>query len=169
MPMKRLFCVLAMGVLACACATSIQPGVSRESDLIARHGAPSEEWQQPDGTRVLMYADTPMGYGSTKYIVDKDHTVVAVEPVINEEHFARLRPGMTREEVRRELGRPGEFAGYPRLNEDVWSWRYIEFGNRRMFFNAHFDASTGLLKHTSRSPEPEPILRHPGIGFGFGF
>jgi hypothetical protein len=161
--MRRQSLVLACLALA-ACAT--QPPRS-EAELLSRHGPPSEQWEQPDGTRALMYADTPMGYGSTRYVVDRNHAIVAVEPVINEEHFARITPGLSQEQVRRELGRPGEVRGYSRLNETVWSWRYIDFGDRHMFFNAHFDAGTGTVNYTSRSEE----YFHPriGIGAGFGF
>jgi hypothetical protein len=164
----KVFALAFFIVLLSGCAT--QPLPRSEGEVVARYGQPSEEWQQPDGTRVLMYADTPLGYGSTRYIVDKDHAVIAVEPVINDEHFARLKAGMTEEDVRHELGRPGERAAYRNLNEYVWSWRYLEFGNRRMFFNAHFDSSSGRLKHTSRTPEPEPHFRTPfGFGMGLGF
>jgi len=152
----RLSIALAvlLPVLLAACAVPLVPGQSREGEVVARYGPPSEQWELPNGSRMLMYADTPMGYGSTRITVDRDGIVRAVEPVINEEHFARLLPGMTMEDVRKELGRPGEFARYPRLGEDVWSWRYVEFGNRRMFFNAHFDPG-GRLKYTSRTPEPD--------------
>ena len=148
--------LLAVLVLA-ACAT--QPPPRSEGELISRHGRPTEEWTLPDGNRALMYADTPLGYGSTRFIVDREYQVIAAEPVINEDHFVRLKAGMSEEDVRHELGRPGETSAYANLNERVWSWRYIEFGNRRMFFNAHFDAGSGRLKYTSRTPEPEPRFR----------
>jgi hypothetical protein len=142
-----------IAVLIAGCAAPLLPGQSREGEVIARYGPPTDEWRLPDGTRMLMYADTPLGYGSTRIAIDRDSIVRSVEPVINEEHFARLLPGMSMQDVAHELGRPGGFGRYPLLDEDVWSWRYIEFGNRRMFFNAHFDPA-GRLKYTSRTPEP---------------
>ena len=157
--MRVIAAVIALPLALAACITPPPvPGETREADVIARYGPPSDQWTLPDGSRVFMYADTPMGYGSTRITVDRDSVVRSVEPVINEAHFARLRPGMTKEDVRHELGRPGEVARYPLLNEDVWSWRYVEFGNRRMFFNAHFDAN-GYFKYASRTPEPRRPLR----------
>jgi hypothetical protein len=168
-PRCALFAVLALLAVLFGCAASpFAPPPAREGEVIARYGQPTEEWDNPDGTRVLMYSDTPMGYGSRRYVIDKDHNVISGGPVISEEGFARLQQGMSQEQVRRELGRPGETAAYSRLNEHVWSWRYVEFGDRRMFFNAHFDNATGRLKHTSRTPEPEPHHRNI-FGFGSGF
>jgi len=67
---------------------------------------------------------------------------------------AKLRPGLTMDEVRRELGEPYDRQRYPNLGESVLSWFYVEHGPRHMFFNAHFDSSTGRLKHTSRTIDP---------------
>jgi outer membrane protein assembly factor BamE (lipoprotein component of BamABCDE complex) len=66
----------------------------------------------------------------------------------------KIRPGMTMEQVRQELGNPYDSQRYPNLGESVLSWFYLEHGPRHMFFNAHFDASTNLLKYTSRTPDP---------------
>jgi hypothetical protein len=70
----RFFTLAALLAGVTACATQLPP--RSEGEIVARFGQPTEEWQQPDGTRILMYADTPMGYGSTRYIVDKEHTVI---------------------------------------------------------------------------------------------
>ena len=43
------------------------------------------------------------GYGSTRFIVDREYQVIAAEPVINEDHFVRLKAGMSEEDVERVL------------------------------------------------------------------
>jgi hypothetical protein len=82
-----------------------------------------------------------------------DGTVRAVEQLVNEPYFARLRPGMTRAEVEQILGRPSQIEDHPMLNEEVVSWNYIGFISNLMQFNAHFDRS-GHLVNTSRTPDP---------------
>ena len=58
--------------------------------------------------------------------------------------------GMTRDQVRQILGKPGEISRFKRQNEEVWGWRYLEATQRTMFFYAHFDQDTGLLKRTDQ-------------------
>jgi hypothetical protein len=56
------------------------------------------------------------------------------------------------------LGRPTEEKAYANLGERVVSWRYLEFGGRRMFFNAHLDSSDHV-KYVTRSPDPAATKR----------
>ena len=57
---------------------------------------------------------------------------------------------MSRDEVRRLLGRPRDI-GFSDLNdEEIWSWRYREWGVRNMELYAQFDRPTGILKSISR-------------------
>lgn len=77
---------------------------------------------------------------------------------------AKIRPGMTVDQVRQELGNPYDSQRYPNLGESVLSWFYLEHGPRHMFFNAHFDSSTHLLKYTSRTPDPAWIESTRGEG-----
>lgn len=139
------------------CAAALVPGTSREPDVIARFGNPAEQWQLPDGSRVLEYPRQPLGYENWRVVLAPDGTVRAVQQLLDEVHFARLRPGMTMDEVKREIGPYAEMMHFRNLAETTWSWRYMEPGSRRVFFNAHFD-SAGRLKYTSRTDEyvPEP-------------
>jgi hypothetical protein len=38
----------------------------------------------------------------------------------------------------------------------VASWRLVEFGNRRMLFNAHFNPA-GAVKYYSRTMDPKAL------------
>jgi hypothetical protein len=78
------------------------------------------------------------------------------EHPVDEAQVAALATGMGRTELVQRLGPPAEEAGYRRLNETVASWRLVEPGNRRMLFNAHFDAS-GQVKYYSRTPDPATL------------
>ena len=131
---------------------SLIPGTSREQDVIAKFGHPADEHHLPDGSRELDFPREPEGMENWRVTIGPDGTVRSVEQLIDESNFARILPGLTREQVLQMLGRPSEEQSYKNLDENVVSWRYMEFGNRMMFFNAHFDRS-GRLKYTSRTPD----------------
>ena len=148
--------LLALTLTACANFADIAPGASREQDVLARFGRPAAEQRLPDGSRALDYPREPEGMENWRVTLAPDGTVRSVEQLVDEPTFARILPGLTREQVLQMLGRISEEKSYANLGEDVLSWRYLEFGDRRMFFNAHFDRS-GRLRYTTRSPDPSQI------------
>jgi hypothetical protein len=58
---------------------------------------------------------------------------------------------MSRDDVRRLLGKPGEISMFSARDEEVWSWRYLQ-GNP-MFFNVLFDRSAGTVRSTQKLEE----------------
>ena len=132
--------------------TKLTPGTSREQDVIAKFGQPAEERRLPDGSRVLDFPREPEGAENWRVTIGPDGTVRTVEQLVDEPTFTKVLAGLTRDEVLQMLGRPSEEQSFPNLGEEVVSWRYLEFGNRVMFFNAHF--VDGRLKYTSRTPDP---------------
>ncbi len=133
--------------------TELVPGRSSEAEVVAKFGPPDAVSTLQNGFRMLDYPREPEGMENWRVVVAPDGKVVSVEQLVDEYYFARVVPGLTEEEVRELLGRPTEEKNYSRLEERVVSWRYREFGNRIMFFNAHFDPS-GRVKYASRSPDP---------------
>ena len=142
------------GIAILSGCASLTPGSSRETDVIAHFGKPAEERRLPNNIRQLDFPRAPMGYENWRVTLSADGTVQTVEQLLDEAHFRKLQPGMSMDEVKGALGRPAELNAFPRLAEQVLSWRFMEPG-RGMFFNAHFDAS-GRLKYTSRSEELIP-------------
>jgi hypothetical protein len=55
---------------------------------------------------------------------------------------------MSQVEVRRMLGRPRTVIPFPRKNEEVWDWRYLN-GTTVRLFNVHFDMNSGKVVRTS--------------------
>jgi hypothetical protein len=83
--------------------------------------------------------------------IDPSGTLRAVTQVLTAENFAAIRIGMTEDEVRSRLGKPGQVAVYPLKPETVWSWKWAEGAPAGdAFFNVHFDQS-GHVYTTSRS------------------
>jgi outer membrane protein assembly factor BamE (lipoprotein component of BamABCDE complex) len=83
--------------------------------------------------------------------VAPDQTVRQVQQVLSEPYFSRVRAGMSREEVRKLLGRPKEVWYFPMRDEEVWTWRYLD--NQYKFFNVMFDRTEGTVKTTLRLDE----------------
>jgi outer membrane protein assembly factor BamE (lipoprotein component of BamABCDE complex) len=83
--------------------------------------------------------------------VGSDHAVKDVRQVLSDEYFAQVRPGMSRDQVRRLLGKPGDVSVFTARDEEVWSWRYQQ--QNPMFFNVMFDRSAGTVRTTQRLEE----------------
>jgi hypothetical protein len=77
--------------------------------------------------------------------------VAKLEQVLNEANYARLRDGMTRDEVRRLLGAPGSKVVFDNLREDIWEWRIEGVPpTEETYFMVHFDLDSGGVKKTSK-------------------
>jgi hypothetical protein len=57
---------------------------------------------------------------------------------------------MSRDEVRRLVGKPRDVSFSALNDEEIWSWRYREWKVRDMELYAQFDRATGALKRISR-------------------
>lgn len=147
--------------LACAvallagCATPerdarLQPGTSREADVVALYGQPGRVWPDPDGGRTLEYATQPLGRHAWMVQLAADGRLVGVRDGLSPEGRARVAPGMTAEQVSRLLGRERSRVFFRHSGEEVWDWT-IEpdqtgYGMR---FNVHF--KDGVVVRTTQS------------------
>jgi outer membrane protein assembly factor BamE (lipoprotein component of BamABCDE complex) len=60
--------------------------------------------------------------------------------VLDDEKVAVVRPGLTRDEVLRELGPPIDTMHYPRLGHTSWDYRYVDTWGYQSIFSVTFDA-----------------------------
>ena len=104
-----------------------------------------------DGSEVWEYPGGPLGRQTYMVTLGSDRAVQAVHQVLNDEYFSRVRAGMSRDEVRRLLGKPGEIMVFGARDEEVWSWRYQQ--QNPMFFNVLFDRTAGTVRTTQRIEE----------------
>ena len=139
-------------ILAAGCAnfSAISPGDSAPT-VEARVGAPGTVWKNADGSEVWEYPLGPSGVQTFMIDIGPDRTVRAVRQVLREEYFSKVVPGMSRDEVRRVLGRPKEVWYFPARDEEVWTWRYLEVNYR--LFNVLFDRTSGTVRNTLRLDE----------------
>ena len=132
----------------------LQPGVSTREDVVRLMGKPQMVWEEEDGRLLMEYKRAPAGHETWMVELGSDGRYRGMRNLLTEENFARVRSGMSRDEVRRLLGSPTEQLTFERKQEIVWSWRFMADQNRSTLFNVHFDLG-GRVRSTSRAPDPE--------------
>lgn len=125
-------CCYRWSLLACvtlaSCASpvaTLRPGMP-EADVTRQLGAPTGRYALDTGTR-LEYATGP--FGRTTWMIDLDAAgrTTAWRQVLDERNLWAEQgrvPGMSREQLLRTLGRPGEVRSGGWQGGQVWSWRY---------------------------------------------
>jgi len=159
----RMRCIPALLLLLGGCAAdtiaTLPPGTPSD-EMAKRFGQPTQVWREKGG-EVWEYAYGPQGTRTYIAGLDAEGRLISVAQVLDEAHFALVKPGEQPQEILRLLGRPGGEWTYPVIGERIWSYRYLEPATRPMYFNVHFDAGTGLVKTTSRSRDPSEEM--PGM------
>ena len=127
------------------------PGVTTEAQIVAQWGKPETTRTFTDGSKRFEYPRGPQGLNTYMVDIDRDGKLQAITQVLTAANFAKIRLGMTEDEVRRLLGKPGEIAVFPLKPETVWSWKWREGGvTEEGIFNVHFDQNKRVYT-TSRS------------------
>jgi hypothetical protein len=163
MPPYRACALAAVLALAAGCANfaGISPGTPAPQ-IRAQFGAPGTIWKNPDGSETWEYPLGPVGVQTYMITLGSDQTVREVRQVLSPEYLDKVQPGMSRDEVRRLLGKPREIALFPARDEEVWTWRIQEFHFRYRRFHALFDRTTGILRSTLIIDEERSDGNRPG-------
>ncbi len=144
-----LLLVPALFTAGCTSFSAVNPGASvREVETTM--GAPASVWKNADGSEVWEYPRGPLGVETYMVTLGSDRAVREVRQVLSEEYISKLHVGMSRDEVRRLLGRPRDIGFSGANDEEIWSWRYRDWGVRNMELYVQFDRSTGALKKVTR-------------------
>lgn len=125
-------------------------GVSTEADVRLAMGTPETTWEEENGARILEYPKGPEGARTWIFSIDPRGKLVEYHQALTQENLARVRPGMSRDDVRRLLGKPRTVVPFKRLNEEVWDYRFLDNQQPRLF-NVHLDQTTGKVLKTSTS------------------
>ena len=156
--MKALLTLLLVTLLT-GCASydgrGLQPGVSRLDDVERLMGAPAMRWRQANGGERLAYPRGPAGFHTFMLETDPSDVLLSKENVLQPKHFARLRVGMTQDEVLRIIGPPyAPWTVYFEARDElVWEWRYCDDWSEPARFNVLFDQTKGTLRTTMSRPE----------------
>ncbi|MCS6997311.1 MAG: outer membrane protein assembly factor BamE [Casimicrobiaceae bacterium] len=155
--MHRLFrftaATLASAALALLAACDrvatgeLQPGFSTVTDLRAKMGEPRVIYRE-QGREIWVYPLGPEGVKTYFMSVSPDGKLTAIDQVLTEANFARIQPGMTRQEVEAIIGPPGREARYAMTpNEVTHKWRFLR-GNEAIFFDVTYTLPDGRVKAT---------------------
>jgi len=134
----------------CANFTAVSSGMPAQQ-VQAKLGTPETVRKNADGSEVWEYPGGPLGRQTYMVTLGSDRAVREAHQVLSEEYFSKVQAGMSRDEVRRLLGKPGEILVFGARDEEVWSWRYQQ--QNPMFFNVLFDRSAGTVRTTQRLEE----------------
>lgn len=156
--MKRWIILIPILLLA-ACASysgaGLTPGAAQLADVQALMGPPAMRWQDADGSVQLAYPRGPLGLHTYMVRLGPDGRLQRIANVLDEETFARIRSGMTKDEVLRLIGPPdhGRSAYFKARDELAWEWRFREVYGNPAHFVVLFDATAGRVRSTLILPE----------------
>jgi len=156
--------LLSSLLIATACASyggsGLKPGEALLDEVYATMGPPAMRWQDPDGSLQLAYPRGPYGFDTFMLRVGPDRKLQHIENVLDVQHLAHVRPGMSKEDVLRILG-PSDAnctIHFKARDELVWDWRYRAFTGEAMRMMVLFDATSGKVRSTMVHPEPGGLL-----------
>jgi hypothetical protein len=133
----------------------LKPGVSTATEVRGAMGQPAFEWKAPDGSLTWEFPRGPSG--SVTYMVDlrPDGVLKEIRQVLKEDYFVKIRPGLTKDDVRKLIGRPAETMTFPLKKEEVWSWKFEQGTGMYWHFHVHYDLEGKVVTATrNRIEEP---------------
>lgn len=114
-----------LGLSGCAAGFSPARLVGQtDREVGQRLGVPTGRHALPDGGTRLEFATGPFGRHTWMLDLDAQGRVARSEQVLGEQQFSQVRDGMTRDELLRLIGRPGETRHGGRAGGEVWNWRF---------------------------------------------
>lgn len=156
--MKQLmpiFLMLVIGGCESYSGRGLKPGEDRLEDVLHVMGQPAMRWQNADGSSQLAYPRGPMGFHTYMVTIGSDGKLRQIENVMDENHFGRVQPGMSKEEVLRILGPafPGWTAYFKARDELAWEWRFCNTWLEPARLDVLFDNSKATVRTTISATE----------------
>ena len=116
-------CLVASLLTACSPAVdSLQPGVATLPQVVAQMGQPSMIWSDEHGNLMVEFSRLPGQQQNFMARFSQDGVLISLEQVLTEARIVNLREGMSREEVRRLIGRPGSIDQADPAHGERWHW-----------------------------------------------
>lgn len=138
----------------------LEEGVATEVQVRQQFGDPVTVTVLPDGSRVLDYPRQPEGWTNYVIRIGADGKMSSLRQLLNEDNFARIKPGMTQQAVRDALGRPAKTQRFDLKQQEVWDWRFKLHGQESHLFSVTFD-NAGQVVATAVIDDPRET---PGGG-----
>ena len=113
-------------------------------------GVPAVEFAAEDGGKDLVYPRGPLGVQTFIAHVGRNGTLEEIRPVLKDEVFRRIQPGLTQDEVLRMIGPPGDKMHFAMSNTTAWDYRFVDTWGYTAIFSAVFDARGVLVSKFSQ-------------------
>ena len=122
--LSLVFTLILLGGCAGFDGRGLQPGASA-SEVEAVMGAPAEKLAR-GGETWLYYPRQPYGYATYVARIGADGRLVALEQRLTDDNIARIeRNRSTSKDVREMFGPPYRADNFPRMQRDIWEYRYM--------------------------------------------
>lgn len=150
-----LSAMLLSGLAGCdyVAQKELKVGQSSKEDVIVMMGKPEMIWEEKDGSFKYEYPRGPVGTETFMVDISPDGKYLGMNNVLTEANFARIKAGMTRDDVRRLLGKPTETAKFPLKQEETWTWKFKGTPTPVRRFHVNMDF-LGVIKTTDQSDDP---------------
>jgi outer membrane protein assembly factor BamE (lipoprotein component of BamABCDE complex) len=159
--MSRITILPALFLVA-ACASDgvgLRPGVAGEQEVRNAMGNPALELRNPDGSRQMVYPSGPFGTRTLMVRLGRDGMFESVQQVLDEDHFYRIQPGLSRDDVLRLIGPPRQTSDFPRLQQEAWDYRFQDTWGYTAIFSVMFNRDGQVVGKFTRRLEREGRFR----------
>jgi len=152
-----------MLLTGCTLIANTPPGTTL-TEMQRRHGPPAHicaDPGSPDTNQRAIWSQQPKGQHAWAARVNADGRVTTVEPVLTDQAFQRLRPGLTPEDLRCTYGPPAliNVVGWGN-RQTVWSYRYREAKSWNSLMHIYFNADGKVARF---EPGPDPMFEEDGL------
>lgn len=146
--LRILLALLAVSALSGCAAFAPPRPYTTEQEAIAERGQPTRRWDNGDTTHTLEFSTQPEGTTCLMVQVDQGGIVLRQWDALASENLARVKRGMSQEEVSRLLGTHRSEQTFRASGEVVWDWSVAPRGySSAALFNVHF--TDGKVTRTS--------------------
>ncbi len=161
---RGIVAVACMAPMLWACdpqrISELEEGQSTEADVRAKFGAPEQVWDGSGGERIFEYNRQPEGHVNYMISIGTDGKMSALRQVLTPQNFAKVKPGMLMESVRKALGKPMSVVPYELTKEVHYNWRYMEAGTHQsMIFSVVVDRDLKVLRTESGPDMKSPQFK----------
>ena len=145
---------LALVLVLAGCASyegrGLRPGTSTEADVRGVMGPPALEIAAAGGAKRLAYPRGPLGTQTFMADIGPDGRLEAVRQVLSDDTFNSIRAGMTRDDVLRMLGPPGNTMRFSLTGNTAWDYRYKDTWGYLAELSVTFDANWIVVSKFTR-------------------
>jgi outer membrane protein assembly factor BamE (lipoprotein component of BamABCDE complex) len=151
-----LFVTLSLTLTGCdqVAQKELQVGASSKDDVLVKMGKPTMIWEEKDGSALYEYPRGPEGHQTYMVKIAADGKYQGMDNILNEGNFNKVAAGMTRDDIRRQLGRPTETTMVQLKKEEMWTWKYMRNNSESRRFHVMMDAE-GKVVRTEYSDDPK--------------